>query len=92
MCLDIKLFLEVPLKDGVVSGDIIGQWKAARVGLKKQFDSDPDKWMVELSKCDSTTKSVIQSIRDRRIIWDKKTFDEFQGEIFATYRNSLGIK
>ena len=80
------------LKDGVVSGDVIGQWKAARSILKAKFDADPDKWMAELNKCDTSTKSVIQSIRDRRIIFDKKTFDEFQGGIFATYRNSLGIQ
>ena len=80
------------LKDGVVSGDVIGQWKAARSRLKAKFDADPDKWMAELNKCDTSTKSVIQSIRDRRIIFDKKTFDEFQGGIFATYRNSLGIQ
>ena len=80
------------LENGKVSGEKIGQFKEARKNMKSMFDANPENYLSELKKCDSTVQSTIASVKSKNQTWDGQTFDMLQQNMMNKYLSSLGIR
>lgn len=80
------------LENGKVSGEKIGQFKETRKNMKSMFDANPENYLSEVKKCDSTVQSTIASVKSKNQTWDGQTFDMLQQNMMNKYLSSLGIR
>jgi hypothetical protein len=84
--------LYMNLENGKVSGEKVRQMKDVRKNMKATFDLQPDLYINEITKCDSSVQSTIAAVRAKNLIWDGQRFDDMQQKLMQNYLSSLGIR
>jgi hypothetical protein len=79
-------------KKGRVSGDVIRQITQTRLSDKRTLDANSDQILQRIDQCDKTAQPIIEKVRGLGKIWDNRTYDEWQHEMFQQNLRNLGIR